>query len=659
MILNHSSRRTGFLRQRRANVRMPVIVGLCLLAITGLLACRFIFSYFNRSGEQAINLIPSDALVVVTLDMRPSPKQLLTYRQIEKSLKDEHLDTQFNQWMNSNLGNDKSGKDLKKVLHYWKQSFAFAAFHKPNTPAGSDPAFVVLAAVSDPGAVRELLAKDGHKANLHGMEYYAAEDGQGGCALISDYLVMSDSADLLERVEHVAKGQEKSITTLPHYREARAALPSDANLMVFVSPAGLEELNAKTASGLKTMASNALKTPRWLAAGLTLAPNGVEVTTQAPFDGVGGVKLPTAAAPLRADWIARHLPAGAYGVASYSQPGRMWDWVQMAMQQDAKSGQSLNDGIASFEKQTGLSVANDVLPALKGDLLFAVYPDASMQGVQGVDGVLVLDNANGATPVALEEKLRALVERESAKTAGQEIRFVTTQSNGATIIALDPATDAKLHGSSSDNGAAGKTAEADESQANGTPRLMTASAVQAPINANTASSVSGQPNSDPAGALKNKTFVCALVDNSVIMASSRPMLDRALAAFQTGRHTLADDPHYRTMLSTLPTGTQANLMISAPQIIAALHPLLESNFSQGTGLTLDDYTGIFGTNGGCAGSYRYDGQAVTSTFTLYLDYTKLIHVIGALSKQAMTSAGPAQPSKAQALPPPQSTTDKI
>jgi hypothetical protein len=619
---------------------MPVLVGLSVALIVIVAAIIGYRHFFNRPGEKAVALIPADALLVATLDTNPSPTQLMTFQQIEKALKREGIDGSLDKWLTANASSDKGGKFFSQFRKYWNKSLAFALFGKPNGPAGSDPNVALLFAISDKDAVYNLMTQNGQKHSLHDMEYYSSPSDKGCMALISDYFVVTNSPETLERIHAVYTGKAKSVAALSHYREARAALPSDANMMVFVTPKALEQLPANATSAFAPAMKTALKTSRWLAMSLTLTPKGIEVVTQTPVVTPSGMKLPAPPEAIRSD-LARHLPSGAYGVATYAQPGRLWDWVQMAGQQDPESQRAIADGFAAFEHETGMSVPKDVLPGLNGDLTLAVYPDPTRAGTSGVDGLIVMDNANGADPAALMAKVRAYVERASSKDGQSGIHFITTSRGGATIVTLDPATEARLHGSSS--GSQSDPTSPTHADVSSSDSIAHVTPVSAPGGFAGGSTPSGspangtQPASDalaqPAEMLKTKTFVYAQVGNAILMASSRAMLDRALDAYQTGRHTLADDAHYRAMFASIPSGSQAQMLISATQILDALRPaILRETGNDPSGLTPDDVIQIFSQNGGLVGSGRYDGKTMTSKFTLFMDYDKLIHMIGIMSR---------------------------
>lgn len=213
--------------------------------------------------------------------------------------------------------------------------------------------------------------------------------------------------------------------------------------MFFLSPSALAKAGEfSKSSGINV---NPFASMRWLAFGVTLRDEGIALSYQVPMDAntVPGLTNLGQIAPLDPQ-ILKKLPAGAYSVMAYSQPGTYWNFAQDMVANDPDTKKKMDEGVAEFEKQTGISVPNDILPALKGRLTLALYPDA--RGTEyGVDGVFIADDANGANPAALAEKLRALVERETSKDGKRGVHFTTTTRNGATCYALDPESREQMH----------------------------------------------------------------------------------------------------------------------------------------------------------------------------------------------------------------------
>ena len=76
------------LRARRTgSIRLGVVVILGIVIASGVFAYQH---FFHRGGEEAIKLIPVDALVVGTCDLNPSPEQVPLFKRIHDALQNEH-----------------------------------------------------------------------------------------------------------------------------------------------------------------------------------------------------------------------------------------------------------------------------------------------------------------------------------------------------------------------------------------------------------------------------------------------------------------------------------------------------------------------------------------------------------------------------------------
>jgi hypothetical protein len=647
--------------------RAMLLLVLLLLVVGGTLAYRYLF---QRPGEAAIQLLPADSLVVVTLDTTPSEQQAAVFRRISDAIRREGLDTQVDRLLADSL---EKAPVSEKIRPYVKHSFAFAMWNTGGSRSMQTQAGAALLALSDPGRVRDVLAQYGRKQTANGLDVYTFQNGSLCAAIISDYLALSDRPASLARIEAVRAGQP-SVAKLAEYQAARAALPEDANLMIFVSPAALEEIGKES----RSLGVNPLRSTKWMAIGATVRDDGIAFDYRYPMDAAAFPPLRVLGeiGPLDTSLLKR-LPAGAYGVMAWSQPAKYWDYVRDSVRSDAHAVKSFDEGIAEFEKQTGMSVPNDILPALSGHLVLAVYPDAS--GTKsGVDGLIVVDDASGANPAALAAKLRAYVERASSEGGKPGVRFASTEKGGATVWAIDPESEKALQHSM------GEMAGSAMPGAGGPPGIpspppgqpgVAPSPPPPPIlgegpGVGAGADMTGRPAMPPVtgsgaphrelnppvapevqNAVKGKTVVYAQVGNTVLIASSHAMLDAAVTAWSGEGRPLAEDPAYVRMQAQMTQNAQNALMVNLPAIMEALRPTLEKAMKDsGAGITADDIIKMFGAaNTGLVGSGRCDGKVGTGTLFMPLDFDRVIHMIGVATRQGGPGAGSRPPVNASGI----------
>lgn len=420
----------------RRGAAKPVVALALLLPVVagGVLAFNL---FFNRPGESAIRLIPESAMMVVTLDTTPSAEQVPTFTRILNAVKREGLEAELDKALTSALDKSPLAAELRPEL---SRSFALAMLSKEDT--------VVLLAVKDPKKAVGILAKHTTKSTEAGLEVYKSDKTPGAAALIGPYLVFAKNAASLAQVESVRQGKTAPLEKNADYQQARASLPKDANLMVFVSPQALKELAKES----KQVNLQAMEATRYLTFGMTVRENGLELVGQvptalAPDSPLRGLGQVVALDP----GVLKKLPPGALGVFAFSQPGKLWEPVTGAAL-TADQREEMQSDLAKMESDLGLSVQKDLVPALGGNLVVAVYPDA-VQPTRSVDLVAFVDDANGSDPAAVANRLRAFLAKHEVQLQEQErgdLKMITaakpisgksvcyTQSGNAVLFASTP-----------------------------------------------------------------------------------------------------------------------------------------------------------------------------------------------------------------------------
>ncbi len=557
------------------------VVGVALVA-AGCLAFNVLF---RRVGEAAIALIPSDAGVVITIDLVPSEMQVPAFKNLNDALKQEGLDGVIQQQVGDALGKTSLGHDLRGQL---VGSGAFAVW--PTKPektiaemsTGKDAEMVALLAVKDPKVVRGLLARDGTVVQP-GIWSYKYKNQTVMLGVIGTYLVCSDRTSVFDRVQQAADGKVENVTQLAAYREARASLPEDSNLMMFASPKALLD----QASGEVGISAN-VKTPKWAAAGMAIRSDGLQFEGRSPLDRQTYPSLDEwkKIKPIDSSLFDR-LPTGAYGFISLSQPGSYYVNFMRTLEKDPEitklakgTGLKKDDLVSNFERETGLSVEKDIVPAFNGDIILAVYPTA-----KSLDGVLMIDNANGATPVALLAKIRAWVTREAK---GNPDANVEETIDGVTV--WEP------------SGAIGDK------------------------NLSKSMKVDGD----------QKDIFVANIDGSVAITSSRPMLQKLIDTHRTGK-SLKTDPAFQEMQQRMGEDPHILTMIAMTRVMEKLTPMMDS-FLAAKHLDRNVLAGMFGgPNAGLVFSARIAGDSLRSSTFIPLDYAKTIRVIKAMMKSTPKS----------------------
>lgn len=621
--------------------------------------------FFKRPGEQAIQFIPSDAFVVVTLDTNPSPGQTPIFNRIKKALEQEGLTKRMETAIADTV---QKSPVVAQVRPYTSNSFAFTMLNQPGKQSSFDMEPVVLVSITDPAKVQESLDKNGKKQTTDGATVYKFAQDQTFAAVIGNYLVIGPKAADIARIDAVRRGDTQSVASLLEYQEARAALPEDANLMVFLSPTAMKEIQDTTKKSSGLGGYDAMK---WMAFSATLRDEGVAFDYRMPMDQAKMPALKHSAEIAALDFgMLKKLPSGAYGLMAMAQPDHYWDSFTEMGKKDPKFGKQMDDGIAEFEKQTGMSVQRDILPGLKGDIWMAVYPD-TRGADRGVDGLILIDDSNGADPASLAEKVRTYVTKSSSEKGKQGVTFQSQQKGAATVWSLDEKSTKEMRdgmtGMASSNPFTGHSAPSagmplttegtpgtqgfpgaqggpgapsqigndvlkpDYIQSNERPRF--GPSPQGNVGGPVQIAQRPEPSPEAKRFAENKTVVYAQIGKAVLIASSQEMLDKALTVYQGQGASLADDAAYAGMRDKLPQGSQSAMMVNLGAIMQALRPTIEKAMKgSDSSFTADDIVNLFGQSAGMVMGGKYDGKTATGTFFMPISYERAIHSMGALMK---------------------------
>ena len=647
----------------RGGARTYMFVAALLVVGTGILAYKFVF---HRAGEAAISLIPADSLVVATADLGPSPGQVDLFAHIAKSIIDEKADDP----LESAASRSTNGAAyLKAIRPYLGMSYAFGCWKKPGAIKDDDVNYVGLAAVRSTSDVEAASAQHGVLEQSNGLSYYRISGEKMCVTTIRQYLVVSDDPAALLRIKGVANGDSASVASQRDYLAARAKLPSDANLMVFVN---MNAASAATRAHLNILNSDAATVKGWFAGGATLRNNGLEIVWNGPVDQSNPLsRLVTSIKPIDTSLYSR-LPAGAFGFFALAQPGAYYAAKNTNLGLTADQKRQFQTGIDSFERETGLNVERDIVTGLTGNVSLAIYPSNSAS-TEIPDGLILLDDSNGSDPATMVEKIKGAIANECRKNHSAVPVYRSEQRDGATIWTLDDETEKALRiqagiekrpgdspgisagingvnvssqGTNVHIGQGGVHADSGSTMVdvNRGGVLVTAPGTNVEIRGNgvnvnaNGANVSidaggvhvnrAQPHA-PNSVAEQKLLIFAVIDKSVIVASSRSLMDRAIASYNTGKSSLASDPAYTPMLKQITAGSQQVIMVNVPDIMEHLRHVLTSSMTDPNGPKPEDVIKLFGSQGnglilsrGCADNRE------SGVLFIPIDYERAIHLIG-------------------------------
>jgi Protein of unknown function (DUF3352) len=496
----------------RTLIRRIALGSIAVLSVTGVLAFRRVF---DRPAEGALHLIPADALMVATVDMVPSPGQTLAFKHIDDTLAKHDVQKFMERGITSLL---EPGPIAEELNPYLTRSAAVALFSMSEKGSG-----VVLYAVNDPAAVSAWLKKKAKPKFYKGLAYYQLPNGKSSLLMIENFLAFGSDALALSRIVGVKAGTEPSITTVAEAMNAENQIAPDANVKVIMSPKIAEQSKTK------------LPVIGYLSMGLAIRDEGLEFTTNTRLDTADSAISKFANISPINPAVTAMLPKGAYGFVSLSQPSTYWSAGTSALDQQGQ-GDAKKQMEKSIQDGLGLSMEDDVMPAIQGTVTLALYPNENE--LSGVNAVAIFDDSNGANAAPGFEKFRAFAVKQAGNDKPGKPIFVKSQDGDATVYRLSPQVEKDFR-----------------------------------------ESMHGNPQDiiEYSKVFDEKTATWAIIGKSVIAATSPKLLARTLGQYRSkeAAGSLAQDSAYALVSPSISGGSQAIVTFDLARIAKGIDGTLK------------------------------------------------------------------------------------
>lgn len=517
-------------RNRRVAARVALSAGL-LASIAGVYAFR---SLTARPGEGALRLIPANALAVASIDLTPSASQTLAFKRIDDALSRNGMDGLQKSILDM-FESGASGVDELRPLIL--RSGAAAALPGPDGSSEKATGVVILA-LSDGKAAQAILAKNGGDRYFKGVRYYRLKNGHSNMMVVDDLLLVGETPEALMAVRQVQQGGAPSIANDQAFLGARSHVADDANIMLFASPAMLNDVS-KSAGPAKTLDGMAKD---WMSTGIAIRDGGIGISYSGAIDTQRNPEFARLGntISLRPD-LFHVLPAGAYGAFAFSDLTNYFDSLRPTLTKDKDAAKSIAEMEDSLQKEVGLDFEKDVLPAFKGNIVTAAYPGP---GGAGVDALIVMDDSNDANPANAAERFQSWVRRQMEKEGNQQGPLWTERSAGnVRFFKLTDKNEADMRKSMGQG--------MDESSLN----------KQALVGA--------------------KTVAWAIVGKAVFASTSQELLDRAVANYQTPNAGLDTDPKFASHEKEVLDGSQEVFVFSLSRIAEGVRKTVKTDKMDG------------------------------------------------------------------------------
>ena len=563
-MLGNQMQTTPKLRRGAATAKV-VLLASAFTIVGGYAAYKIIF---QRTGEAATALIPADASMVVTFDTSPSERQVLTFKKIDDELEAQGMKRQFDSMVDGMLAKKGLGEEIRRSV---STSFAMASWLKEN----QEPSMVLLVALKDTGSVQKQLATVG-KPDASGT--ILLEDSKTSFKIIGNYLAVSSDPALIKRVEDTQSGSIASVSNDKNYKEARSALPEDANTMFFIRSEAYAQMSKMGNPNLKL---DNFDKNGFMSFSLTVTGEGLEIDSYSPMVGVNGMDMSAYNSIPAVDMAALgKLPGNALGVASLPSVSTYIRSFKKAMGSvDASVESQMNEGITEFEKESGFNLENDILPAFDGEFTLMVYPGAKPEDT---NFAIHLSDANGAKAGQLAEKLLAKAEAEAKK---------------------DPKAPKTL---------AVKSQIGEYEAWSAAPELRSEVLKETPE-------------------LKSHDLIVLRKGEDIFVCTSKELAEQ-LAGVSAPKFTLSQDPAMKPIFDG--SNQKIVMMINLRRFMNMMRPLLEDQMKNSP-VTVADIQDLLGPDTkAITMEATWDSEHSTSHCLVPLDFVKLIQIIGKSQNQA-------------------------
>ena len=392
----------------------PFLVGGAGVLLAGLLAA---CATLTGDRVSALSLTPDSAQLVVRFV--PSAGQLLRLQTLRNRLETipEFRQSLAGLEQGANAGRISFQAD---ILPWLGPDVTLAAWTPEANPATVEGA--LIAASRDLRASNrfllllreesERLGAPLEKRQFAGVTYYAQENG-AAIATLRGFVVIASGTEAMKEV--IALGRNRGgpgLAEAPAYLETMALLPDERILDIYLAPTG-------------PMAAG--PTPRQLALGLSLAPDGIAVDTAARYD-LEALDPATRAVLLQGPNPLRALgamPDETVAAVALRDLRAIWG----AAAAPARGQRDVQQSLASFERSTGLNLEEDIISWLDGEIgLAAVEPPAGAATAgMPVGGLLVVEAPDRPRVEAKVAKIVEALGRQGVAFAPRQIGGVTMQ----------------------------------------------------------------------------------------------------------------------------------------------------------------------------------------------------------------------------------------
>ena len=368
----------SFNMQRSLALGLGVLLALALLWLLAVpaLPCQAPGGDTCPPADDAIHLVPEDALAYVHLNVDPGTEQYQEAAKVASRV--PALTDQATGRLLARLPGPQGAPDFQRDIQPWFGGEAALAI----IPApGGGEAVELLEARDEEGAQQfaDSVAAGKPRSKTY-RDVQVQVDHRGlATALVGGFLAIGTESGVRSVIDagSGAKGTG-SLAGAPDASTARAALPDERLADAYLSKDGIAELVANSGGPLATL--GLVINPgasRGVAVALVANDDGLEVNVRSELDADRTKAHPGffSAFPIFEPTLAAFLPGNSLGYVGFGDPGKaLKSLLEQASTEQPGLAAAVGDLVKQAKKLGAVDLEKDLLPSLGGEGAFALQP---------------------------------------------------------------------------------------------------------------------------------------------------------------------------------------------------------------------------------------------------------------------------------------------
>ena len=363
----------SFANRRTRIIAISVVSALAIILVVGLAVYFVVVRQVSRPGEATAYLMPSDALVYASVNLRPGINQIRHASDFFSLLESSELQDRIDEVLDE-AEDDSRIHFLDDVTPWLGTDITFALLDLDSDDWGDPvPEWVGLVQVSDRDEAADFLDDllDYLEDELYtefdddtyrGADIFFAIDEDVALGLTDDYLIIGDSEDsVADIVRNLEEPPSRPLSDNPGFMAARDALPGDRTMFLYFQVEDIVDPFLDL-GGIGDSALLPEDLPEYIAASSSFVENGLRVDIVS--DTTGDMTMFSGENQLKSRDF---MPEDTLVLLSTVGAREIWEQTRESIEEvNPYSGEDIDDLLRAFEREVGVDIERDIIEPLSG-----------------------------------------------------------------------------------------------------------------------------------------------------------------------------------------------------------------------------------------------------------------------------------------------------